>query len=106
MKKLLGILLSTGVAFSANAAVPQEVRNMVDGGAFAAVEKLLSENPGTITAVEADSLRAIMQRVRGDFENTYEFSIKIERKLVLHLPKSKKHFILLRLCGTIYSGFF
>ena len=87
MKKLIGILLSTGVAFCANAAVPQEVRNMVDGGAFAAVEKLLSENPGTITAVEADSLRAIMHRVRGDFENTYEEGVALIQKKFPHTTR-------------------
>lgn len=61
--------LATGVGF---AVVPQEVTSLVNDGEFQKVEEIISAKNSGLTAFEADSVRAIMSRIKADFRDTYD----------------------------------
>ncbi len=82
MKKRVLVLgaacLTFGLGFSA---VPQEITSLFNDGEFRKVEEKISAKDSGLTAVEADSVRAIMNRIKADFRYTYDEGIgKIQER--------------------------
>lgn len=77
-KCVLGVLaaFAAAVGESAGAAVPERVAELVAGGEFQKVESLIRSGDSGVTAFEADSLLAIMGRIRNDFRIEYEDGVE------------------------------
>lgn len=75
MKKICLIALCLPF-FEIEAAVPEKIPLMVDMGEFGAVENILSSQNHGMTSVKADSILAIMSRIRNDFRISYKDGIK------------------------------
>ena len=66
-KKYLLVGLVSAASLCAMAEVSPEITSLMKDGEFKKVETAISQKGSGLTAVEADSLRAIMKRIEADF---------------------------------------
>lgn len=82
MKKELLLLSLTSISFLFNEAeVPGEINTLLNDGEFQKVESLISQKNNGMTAIEVDSVRAIMERIKSDFNLSFDEGVaKIQER--------------------------
>ena len=109
MKKVIGALLLSGLAFgNAIASVPNDIQSNFNSGNYSKVESLI-KNEKKLSKFEADSLCAIMSRIRSDFRLSYTEGIKAIQQKFPHVTKqnidnwiAKKYIEVKNIDGELY----